>query len=205
MSKGWILLVEKWSVDCVQKEAISVQLHLDAEQLSRQLQASECTSSRSGGEPLFGFPLAFSPDLSKIAALTTIYQLEGCRNAMKGIDHSEPAIALPLAEPPKGFYHDYRFTFSNDNRRIAYQQVLRSGRNVDSHREIGVFELADDGAVHQVYQHTAPVSKYIQFDIVNYQFQAKSLQVAIHPTLPLIGWSTLFMGTYISCFSPKNR
>ncbi|KAF8247081.1 hypothetical protein K440DRAFT_661691 [Wilcoxina mikolae CBS 423.85] len=191
VSQGWVLQVEKSELTKIADKTLptSFEILLESEEVSWQLRHGPCPK----------FPVVFSDDLSMIAVLTSVY----CLEQFPGSSSVKRPVTPLLPSPSVDFsYHNVSFSIDGDY--LAYF-VNRGTTKSESHEydllEIGVCHLG----VHHDGSYKALWTRHHR-DVFKMRNDIK-LEVSLHPSLPLIAWSSQATGTakkrtpaVISCF-----
>ncbi|KAF8241687.1 hypothetical protein K440DRAFT_665191 [Wilcoxina mikolae CBS 423.85] len=211
-SKGWIMRVEKWDIDTQNSRSLkskTTDITLDPQAIRAQLEATLIRDNF--GRPCFGFPIKFSPNLRKVAVLNMVFDINIVECAPASSIGEYSPKTLSFAGASKGFLHDYRITFSNDNRYVGYHisrrpRLLYSG----SQRMVGVYDVEcslPGDRIEAIWEKCVPsITGFINMETSRQpgsdegEYQGQALEVAFHPTKPLIAWSGSVMGTFVTNF-----
>jgi len=177
---GWMLVVEFWDCKTSTKSDSIFQYDLDCAHIPNYLEANIGPELHSSS---FRFPIEFSSDLTRVGVLSSVYPLVG--NLRKAPSVSN-CMTFQLVETLRGeICREIRLAFSGDNRYFA-RLTVRDVEDFSSESELAIFDLSDTTRNAPVWTCSPKCSG--------------NPEVALHPTFPLVAWSSSVHGTYVCSF-----
>lgn len=208
LASGWILRLESWDLVNRKRRDDTKDLPLDSAQVEPQLRKSVChdtfwdrNNKQVQGRLRFGFPMALSPKQNFVAVLGTVFRIT--EDTTLACGENWWIKKLENQETSDSCYHDFRIKFSPCDRFVAYHitRRYREPPHLSGGENIEIFDLTHSTAK-PIWSRDVPCfyNQPLIREVEAYESIAGSLNVAFHPTLPLVAWAGPMMGTYISDF-----
>jgi hypothetical protein len=149
--------------------------------------------------------MALSPKQNFIAVLGTVFRI--VKHTTLKCSGNWWVKKLENQQTNDSCYHDFRIKFSPCDRFVAYHiaRRYREPPHLNGGENVEVFDLAHYTS-RPIWSRDVPCffNKPLIREVEAYESIAGSLNLAFHPTLPLIAWAGPMMGTYISDFINLN-
>lgn len=199
VSTGWVARFEKWFIkdrDRPEEKNLkswSTDIILEAKEVCRQLKNTLEIKKLCS----FGFPIKFSPNLTKVAILNMIFDI-GLMDNHQTLTHGKTYIPKTIQFPMADEYpiEDYRITFSSNEKYLGFHTVLKTSML----QVLGIYDLESPKNGH-IWRMNVPSGVYCNISKwTDHEDVGSSLELTFHPTEPLVAWSGPVMGTFLSNF-----